>query len=122
MKRWIAPLSALMLLGLPGVAPAQAPAEVAPSERSAALDHLLWCSSLYFFLASDAMDAGDEEDAALYEQWGAHLLDRASAGLEAEAPTAPDLADALLDMDNRVLEEFSADQMSYRPETCETLL
>ena len=84
-------------------------------------DRALWCGSAFFWLATDAYDAGEDAEATDYEAWSEALLGTGVAALAA-AGTDEATIGALLDAyDGEVLDALGTDKARFDIITCLTL-
>lgn len=86
-----------------------------------ATDRLLWCSSAMYWLAADAFDAGEDEEAAQYEGWSDDLAARADLLLESEGRTEAEITTIRDEYDNRVLAEMGAPDARHDVTACPDL-
>lgn len=94
---------------------------VSAEELSPATDRLLWCSSAMYWLAADASDAGEDEEASQYEAWSDDLASRADLMLEAEGRSEVEITTLRDDYDNRVLNEMGGAGAKYDVTACPDL-
>jgi hypothetical protein len=110
-------LRAFFLLGLMIVAlPARA-ADLPPE-----VDHLLWCSSAFYWLSADASDAGQSAEADSYDQWSDLLSQRAATALTALGYSPEEISDLGDSYDNAVVNELKSPQGRYDPASCAAFL
>jgi len=97
-------------------------APAAAGEPSAAADRLLWCGSAFYWLSTDAYDAGNDAEGDQYGAWSDDLAGRADMMLEAEGND--DMAiTALRDAyDSRVVDEMGKPGAKYDVTTCPDLV
>jgi hypothetical protein len=107
--------AALLLIGLWSL---PAPA----AELSPAADRLLWCGSAFFWLATDAYDAGEDAEAKQYEAWSDDLAGRADMVLEAEGRDDTAITALRDDYDNRVVTEMGKPGAKYDVTACPDLV
>jgi len=105
----------LVLLGSMGLA-AQA------TELSPLADRLHWCGSAFYWLSTDAFDAGNDAEGEQYAGWSDDLAARADMALEAEGRTKTEIAAIRDDYDNRVITEMGADGARYDVTACPELV
>jgi len=99
-------LLALLLVGT--AQPALAAADVPPEA-----DRLLWCGSAFYWLAADASDAGEENEADQYQAWSDQLLDRAATLLAAAGLDATGTDDLIETYADRALEQMATPNAPY---------
>lgn len=114
MSRAIA--TGLCLLALVGPAWAQEPA-ITPEA-----DKLMWCASAFFWLAGSADDAGDTEEAELYDRWANQLTARSTALLAGSGFDAARTEEIIGQYDELVLDELAAQKGRYDVATCPELV
>jgi hypothetical protein len=105
----------LMLLGaLAGKAGAE--------ELSPATDRLLWCGSAFYWLSTDAYDAGNDAEGDQYEAWSEDLAGRADMMLQSEGKDAAAI-DAIREAyDTRVVDEMGSAKAKYDVTMCPDLV
>lgn len=109
----VLPLLAFLVLA----APAEAQPALAPET-----DKLLWCGAAFYWLAASAEDAGDTEEAEMYDRWSNRLLDVAGAAL-VNAGYTPDVIEQLISSyDARALNELGTPDAPHDIVTCPELL
>lgn len=108
-------LPAVALL-LAGVVPAGA-AEVDP-----ATDHLLWCSSAFYWLAGNAYDSKADREAKQYETFSTTLMDQAIAGLRTAGKTDDEIQALVSGYDDKVLDQIGAPDAPYDVTGCPELV
>ena len=91
--------------------------EIAPET-----DKLLWCASAFYWLAGSADDAGEAEEAELYDSWYAALVEEGSAALAAAGTTAERVEEIIASYDDLVLGELATDKARYDVLGCPALL
>lgn len=105
----------LMLLGaLAGKAGAE--------ELSPAADRLLWCGSAFYWLSTDAYDAGNDAEGDQYEAWSEDLASRADMMLEAEGKDEAAITLIREDYDSRVVAELGRPGAKYDVTMCPDLV
>jgi hypothetical protein len=90
-------------------------------EISPATDRLLWCSSAMYWLAADAFDAGEDEEAGQYEGWSDDLAARADLMLQSEGRSDVEITTIRDDYDNRVLAEMGTPGAKHDVTACPDL-
>ncbi|WP_423065657.1 hypothetical protein [Devosia sp. CN2-171] len=105
----------LMLIGaLAGKAGAE--------ELSPAADRLLWCGSAFYWLSTDAYDAGNDAEGDQYEAWSEDLASRADMMLEAEGKDEAAITLIREDYDSRVVAELGRPGAKYDVTMCPDLV
>lgn len=111
MRTFIGTIAAALLLAGP------AGAEIAPET-----DRLLWCASAFYWLASSADDAGDAEEAELYDGWSTALVEKGSAALAAAGTTPERMDEIIAGYDDLVLGELGTSEARYDIAGCPELV
>lgn len=91
-------------------------------ELSPAAERMLWCGSAFFWLATDAFDAGEDAEAQQYESWSDDLASRADMMLEAEGKDDEAITALRDDYDNRVVGEMGKPGAKYDVTACPDLV
>lgn len=111
----LARLAAVAVLALSG---APAFAQPVPAEA----DKLLWCASAFYWLAGTAADAGDNDEAEMYDRWSKRLLEVASISLIGSG-FQPDTIEALVTRyDEATLVQLADGSAPHDVATCPELL
>lgn len=85
-------------------------------------DELLWCSSAFYWLATDAYDSGEEEEATSYEAWSEQLLQRGEALLAADGLAKAKIEEIVEGYAELTLNEMGTPEARYDVTTCPALL
>jgi hypothetical protein len=95
----------------------------AAQEISSNNDRVLWCASAFYWLAATAEDAGDTEEAKLYDRWSKRLLDVGSAALTAIGFVPSRIETLIAAYDEVVLEELKLPEAAkYDAARCPEML
>jgi hypothetical protein len=123
MLRALLATAIVMTIALPAAAQ-QAPAAPAPeiSTSHTPADKHLWCASAFYWLAGSAEDAGDSNEAELYDRWSKRLLDMAGATLTSEGLKPEEIETLVTSYDEKVLVDLAGDAPAYDVTTCPQLL
>lgn len=113
MRTLIGAIAAAMLLS----ADAASADEIAPET-----DRMLWCASAFYWLAGSADDAGDAEEAELYDGWSTALVDEVSAALVASGATPERVEEIIAGYDDVVLDELGTGKARYDVLGCPELV
>lgn len=113
MKTFAASLVLAFLLA----APARAQPALAPET-----DKLLWCGAAFYWLAASAEDAGDTEEAEMYDRWSNRLLDVARAALTSVGYLPEEVDEQISSYDARALAELGTPDAPHDIVTCPELL
>ena len=108
MRRLALALVALTITALPARA-ADLPPEV---------DHMLWCSSAFYWLSADAQDAGAAAEADRYDKWSTSLAEQAAAGLKGLGYSEEQIGELADTYDNEVVTELTGTTRRYDPAGC----
>lgn len=85
-------------------------------------DKALWCASAFFWLAGSADDAGDAEEAELYDGWAEKLTGNATARLVAAGFEAARIEEMIGQYDQLVLDELASEKPRHDVATCPELV
>jgi hypothetical protein len=107
-------------LALIATALAAAPALAQPVPPLA--DRMLWCASAFYWLATNAADAGEIEESEMYDGWSNRLMELGS-GVLTEAGFAPERIAELIDgYDEAALVQLADDTAAYEVTRCPDLV
>jgi len=100
------------------VAATPAVAQPVPAEA----DKLLWCASAFYWLAGTAADAGDTEEAAMYDRWSKRLLEIGSASLISSGFQPDTIEELVTRYDEAALVQLADNTAPHDIATCPALL
>lgn len=85
-------------------------------------DKVMWCASAFFWLAGSAADAGDAEEAELYDGWANELTESGSALLNASGFDLARIQEIIGEYDQLVLDELASEKPRYDVAVCPELV
>jgi hypothetical protein len=85
-------------------------------------DKVMWCASAFFWLAGSAADAGDEEEAELYDGWATELTESGTTLLNAAGFDLARIQEIIGEYDQLVLEELASESVRYDVAVCPELV
>lgn len=98
------------------------PAAAAGSAVTPETDRVMWCASAFYWLAGSAADAGDAQEAELYDGWATELTERGTALLTASGFDLARIQEIIGEYDQRVLDELASEQARYDVALCPELV
>ncbi|MDP1731928.1 MAG: hypothetical protein Q8L54_12295 [Devosia sp.] len=85
-------------------------------------DKVMWCASAFFWLAGSADDAGDADEAELYDGWANQLTERGTALLTTSGFDLARTQEIIGEYDALVLDELASEKPRYDVATCPELV
>jgi hypothetical protein len=85
-------------------------------------DKVMWCASAFFWLAGSADDAGDADEAELYDGWATELTESGTALLNAAGFDLARIQEIIGEYDALVLDELASDKARYDVAVCPDLV
>lgn len=85
-------------------------------------DKVMWCASAFFWLAGSAADAGDAEEAELYDGWAAELTESGTALLAASGFDLARIQEIIGEYDSLVLDELANQSARFDVAICPELV
>jgi hypothetical protein len=114
MERALAAGCFALALALP--ASAEAPAITPETDR------VMWCASAFFWLAGNAADAGDNQEADLYDGWATKLTESGTTLLNTAGFDLARIQEIIGEYDQLVLDELASESPRYDVAVCPELV
>lgn len=85
-------------------------------------DKVMWCASAFFWLAGSAADAGETEEAELYDGWATELTESGTTLLNASGFDLARIQEIIGEYDQLVLDELAGENARYDVAVCPELV